>query len=89
MYAPEISNDQPLLTDAGPRVVMNLLLLAPDIQEAILCLPPTDGRRAPIRERRIRPICAILDWRKQRRLWDGLVGRRDSGTSDTPRRSAC
>jgi len=49
--------------------IMNLFHLAPDIQEAILFLPRTDGRRAPIRERHIRPICAVPDWRKQRRLW--------------------
>ena len=47
--------------------IMNLLLLAPDIQEAILFLPRADGRRGPIRERRIRPIAAVLDWHKQRR----------------------
>lgn len=35
--------------------IMNLLL-APAIQEAILFLPRTDGHRAPVRERHIRPI---------------------------------
>ena len=54
--------------------IMNLLHLAPDIQEAILFLPRTDGRRAPIREPHVRPLCAVLDWRKQRRMWGGLVG---------------
>ena len=45
---------------------MNLLLLAPNIQEAILFLPATDGRRAPIGERTLRRICTVPDWRKQR-----------------------
>jgi len=56
--------------------IMNLLHLAPDIQEEILFLPRTDGRRAPIREYMVRPIAAIIDWRKQRRLWSDLKGRR-------------
>jgi hypothetical protein len=49
--------------------IMNLLLLAPDIQEEILFLPRTLAGRDPIRERQIRPITTVLDWRKQRRLW--------------------
>lgn len=53
--------------------IMNLRLLAPDIQEALLYLPMTDGRRAPIREKHIRPIAAIPDWRKQRKLWQNLI----------------
>ena len=44
--------------------IMSLLLLAPDIQEAILFLPRTDGRGAPVRERHVCPIVAVLDWRK-------------------------
>jgi hypothetical protein len=49
--------------------IMNLMHLAPDIQEDILFLPPTDGSRAPIREHMVRPIAAVLDWRKQRKMW--------------------
>ena len=52
--------------------IMNLLL-APDIQEAIPFLPPTDGRRSPIREHHLRPLCAVSDWRKQRRMWKPLA----------------
>jgi len=68
--------------------MMNLLLLAPDIQEAILFLPRTNGHRAAIRERHIRPIAAVLNWRKQRRMWEDLVGSRDSGTGDPTCRSS-
>ena len=48
---------------------MNLLNLAPDIQEAILGLPPVEYGRDPITERDLRVIVAVPDWRKQRRLW--------------------
>jgi len=68
--------------------IMSLLLLAPDIQEAILFLPPTDGRLAAIRERHIRPIAAVPDWRKQRTMWGDLVGYRGSGTGDPTCKSA-
>ena len=49
--------------------IMNLLHLAPAIQEAILFLPRTVKGRDPIRERHVRPIAAEPDWHKQRRLW--------------------
>ncbi len=53
--------------------VMNLLSLSPDIQEAILFLPPTVRGRDPIRESHLRPITAAPDWREQRRMWRALV----------------
>ena len=53
--------------------VMNLLSLAPDIQEAILFLPRTVRGRDPIRELQLRPITAVPDWRKQRQMWRELV----------------
>ena len=45
--------------------VMNLLLLAPAIQEAILDLPPVSRGRDPITERNLRGIVAEPDWTKQ------------------------
>ena len=53
--------------------IMNLLQLASDIQEAILFLPRTESGRDPIRERMVRPITTVLDWRKQRRMWGELA----------------
>jgi len=53
--------------------IMNLRQLAPDIQEDILFLPRTTKGRDPIRERMVRPIAAVLDWRKQRRMWAELA----------------
>ena len=57
------------VTRARVSQIMNLLCLAPDIQESILFLPHTERGRDPIREHHVRPIAAILDWRKQRKLW--------------------
>ena len=53
--------------------IMNMLLLAPDIQEAILFLPRTIKGLDQIRERDLRPIATIPDWRHQRRMWSELV----------------
>ncbi|MFO8014599.1 MAG: hypothetical protein R6X20_14980 [Phycisphaerae bacterium] len=53
--------------------IMNLLHLAPDIQEEILFLPRTHHGRDPIREIMLRPIAAVLDWRKQRRMWKEIL----------------
>ncbi|HRQ76171.1 MAG TPA: hypothetical protein PK098_09665 [Phycisphaerales bacterium] len=53
--------------------IMNLLNLAPDIQEAILFLPRTVSGRDPITERDIRPIVAEMDWNRQRRMWQRLA----------------
>jgi len=55
--------------------IMNLLNLAPDIQEQILFLPRTERGGDPIGERDLRPIAALPDWRKQRRMWAALQKR--------------
>jgi len=60
------------VTRARVTQIMNLLHLAPDIQEAILSLPRTESGRDPITERDLRPIAAIVDWRKQRWEWRRL-----------------
>ena len=53
--------------------IMNLLHLAPDIQEALLFLPLTQRGRDPIILADLQPIAATFDWRKQRRLWRKLL----------------
>ena len=53
--------------------IMNLLQLAPEIQEALLFLPRTVKGRDPIRERHVRPIAAELEWRRQREMWERLI----------------
>ena len=42
--------------------IMNLLLLAPAIQEALLFLPRTEHGRDPIHLRQLQPLAAVLDW---------------------------
>jgi len=51
--------------------VMELVWLAPDIQEEILSLPPTVGRY-PISETAVRRIAAYLSLPDQRRDWTRL-----------------
>jgi len=54
-----------------PRVtqIMNLLHLAPDIQEAILNLPRVTQGKDPVAERHVRRVAAETSWRRQRVLW--------------------
>jgi hypothetical protein len=61
------------VTRARVSQVMNLLHLAPDIQEALLFLPPTRRGHDPIILADLQPIAAACDWRRQRRLWRRLV----------------
>jgi hypothetical protein len=63
------------VTRARMTQIMSLLHLAPDIQEALLALPRSAGGRDPVREKMVRPIAAVPDWRKQRRLWEELRAR--------------
>lgn len=54
--------------------IVNLTLLAPDIQEAILFLPRIQHGPDPIVERDLRPIVARADWQRQRQMWSRLIG---------------
>ena len=49
--------------------IMDLNLLASDIQAAIIELPRTTKGRDPIRERHLRPIAGEADWARQRQMW--------------------
>jgi hypothetical protein len=64
------------VTPARVSQIMNLVYLAPDIQEALLFLPPTERGRDRIILADLRPIAALMDWRKQRRRWADLTGGR-------------
>ena len=55
--------------------IANLTLLAPDIQEAILFLPPVVKGQEPITARHLRPLVAQPDWQRQRALWKRLTAR--------------
>jgi hypothetical protein len=48
------------------------LHLAPGIQEELLFLPLIERSRDTLLERHLRPIAAMPDWRKQRRMWKEL-----------------
>jgi len=56
------------VTRARLTQIMNLLSLAPDIQESLLLLQAKRGRAA-FTERKLRPIAATPDWQSQRRMW--------------------
>jgi hypothetical protein len=58
-----------------PRMtqIMNLLHLAPDIQEAILFLPPATSGRDTVAERHLRELVAEIAWMSQRDKWRRLT----------------
>jgi len=60
------------VTRARMTQIMNLRMLAPDIQEEILFLSRVESGRDPIHLRQLQPIALVPDWRKQRRMWRGL-----------------
>jgi|GEM_PF-171528 len=60
------------VTRARVTQIMNLLSLAPDIQEEILHLPRIEKGRDKITERSLRPVVAEVVWEKQRLLWEEL-----------------
>ena len=65
------------VTRARITQIMNLLNLAPDIQEALLFLPHTLMGRDPIREKDVRPITRVPHWSRQRAMWAQLVARQE------------
>ncbi|HLT39374.1 MAG TPA: hypothetical protein VK034_23990, partial [Enhygromyxa sp.] len=59
------------LTRARITQLMNLTLLAPDIQERLLFLEAVDGRE-PMSERDLRTVIYAGDWAAQRVEWETL-----------------
>lgn len=57
------------VTRARVSQIMNLLNLAPDIQEALLFHPPVSGDREAVSERVVRAVAAEEDWAVQREIW--------------------
>ncbi len=57
-----------------PRMtqILNLTLLAPDIQEVLLHLPLVEAGKSDIHEKALRPIAALTCWLAQRRFWKRL-----------------
>jgi hypothetical protein len=56
------------VTRARVTQLLNLTLLAPDIQEAVLKLEAVDGVQ-PTSERALREIVAAVEWEEQRHRW--------------------
>ena len=58
--------------------IMALNLLAPDIQTALLDLPPQSKGKPFLHEKRIRPIAAMLEWTEQRVAWQQILVAKNS-----------
>ncbi|VTR92456.1 Uncharacterized protein OS=Isosphaera pallida (strain ATCC 43644 / DSM 9630 / IS1B) GN=Isop_2456 PE=4 SV=1 [Gemmata massiliana] len=67
------------VTRARVSQIMSLLHLAPDIQEHILFLPKVIRGRDPLILTDVRPIAAVPDWRRQRKMWAALGTARTGG----------
>jgi len=60
------------ITRARMSQIMNLVNLAPDIQEEILFLPKASAARFPLTETRLRKIACQPFWDRQRAEWRKL-----------------
>lgn len=60
------------VTRARITQIMNLLQLAPDIQEELLFLPRVTSGRDTIYLRKLQSIAAVADWKAQREMWRNL-----------------
>jgi hypothetical protein len=58
-----------------PRMsqILNLAMLAPEIQEALLFLPDVAKGKPLIHEKLLRPLSSIDDWDQQRKLWNEIA----------------
>ncbi len=63
------------VTRARVTQIMNLRLLAPDLQERLLFLIRIVGGRDVLCLRRLQPIALESDWRKQRESWRFIENR--------------
>lgn len=60
------------VTRARITQIMDLTLLAPDIQEEILFLPRVTAGRDPLKEKAVRAIAAVPHWHRQRKMWASI-----------------
>jgi hypothetical protein len=58
--------------------MMNLLNLAPDLQEQILFFPRVYSGPDPITERDLRGLCTLRQWSDQHLLWNRILANRSS-----------
>lgn len=69
------------ITRARATQIMNLLHLAPDIQEQILDLEPVTSGRDPVTERDLRAMVTEANWALQRSLWTQIRGESEPGAT--------
>lgn len=69
------------VTRARVTQIMNLLMLAPDIQEHLLS---SDEAILGVRERFLRGLCAQIPWTTQRHQWKALLAAASSPKDRTP-----
>ena len=60
------------VTRARLTQIMNLLLLAPKIQEEVLLMSGGPAEKQAVSERDVRPVTRIAEWKNQMRAWDRL-----------------
>lgn len=65
------------VTRARVTQIMNLLHLAPDIQEAILFMPRVRTGKDPFGEHQLRPLVSMIEWEAQRAAWQVLIAHPD------------
>jgi hypothetical protein len=68
------------VTRARITQIMNLIHLAPDIQEQLLFLARIERGRESIHLRLLQPIAVVTNWKQQRSLWAVLVRNSSTGT---------
>ena len=64
------------VTRARISQIMNLLNLAPDLQERLLLLDPVLDRREELSERGLRAVVDEPCWAKQRRLFEEIASQK-------------
>jgi hypothetical protein len=57
---------------------MNLLNLAPEIQEEVLFWPEVEAGPEPVSERALRRLPGVMSWDDQLEIWNQLRERRPS-----------
>lgn len=61
------------ITQPRATQILNLLRLAPDLQETVLFLRCDPDGREPIHEHMLREVVAIDNWNRQRTAWASIV----------------
>lgn len=60
------------VTRARMTQIMNLLMLAPEIQEELLFLPRVEAGREEVCLRDLQGVAGVVEWERHRRMWHGV-----------------